>query len=64
VNYDALGLTPANVFKTKTQVFAESDIKRTKYAMIMGETCTLLRQPTKSGLKEKRYINTWWKKID
>lgn len=64
LDYEAIGAIPQNVYTTKCQVVAYDDIKRAKFAIIDGERCVRIRMPTKTGLKDLKYVKGWWKRED
>jgi len=66
IDYTQYGenITPDNVFKTKMKLVAFEDIKRAKKALIDGEMCKKLRHPIKTGLRDLRYCQGWWIRIN
>lgn len=63
IDYDALGINPTNVYKTKMVLSAFDDVRRCEKAMIDGELCVRLQDPIKTGLKDLAYVRCVWKKI-
>jgi hypothetical protein len=66
VDYTAYGksVKPQNVFKTKTLLVAIEDIKITEKALIDSELCVILGDPIRRGLRDRRYTQALWERID
>ncbi len=55
---------PGNVVKLKNKLVAFELIKTAKKAIIDGDTYTPMRYPVKTGLRDLRYVQSWWMRID
>lgn len=61
---EAPGIEPENVFKTKMQLCAWSDILACEKALIDGNICVRIRDPIKRGLGTTKWVACWWRKVD
>ena len=53
-----------NVYRTKMQIVALEDIKIAEKALIDGDMCVPIRNPIRRGLRDLKYAQQWWKKMD
>ena len=62
IEFEDTGREPAQVVRTKTQIVAFNDIKRTVKAKIEGEFYVLIREPVRTGLQVRSHVRAWWQK--
>lgn len=55
---------PGNVVKLKNKLVAFELIKTAKKAIVDGDTYTPVRYPIKTGLRDLRYVSSFWMRID
>ena len=55
---------PRNVVKTKTKLATFEDFKIATKALIDGDMYVRIREPVKTGLRDLRYVQCWWKRAD
>lgn len=55
---------PRNVYRLKCKVVVFEDIMRAEKANIDGAMCLKARDPVKTGLRDIRYVKSWWMKMD
>lgn len=55
---------PANVVKTKSKLVTFEDFRVARKALIDGDLYEPIRFPIKTGLRDLRYIQMWWMKLN
>ena len=61
-NYEAYGLVPTQVVRTKNAIAVLSDLDAAQYAIIDGFECEKIVIPRKTGLRDLAFIVTYWKR--
>lgn len=64
IDYDEIGASPEHVFKTKTVGTSYEDIFGAEKAKIETFMCVRLQEPIKTGLKDRNFVQAYWKKIE
>lgn len=62
IDFEQTGKEPTQIVRTKTQLVAFNDIKRTVKAKIEGEFYVLFRDPIRTGLQSRSHVRAWWQK--
>lgn len=55
---------PGNVVKLKGKLVTFELMKTATKAIVDGDTYTPIRYPIKTGLRDLRYVQSWWMRID
>jgi len=55
---------PGNVVKLKNKLLVIEDIRNAQKVLVDGDLYTPIRYVTKTGLRDLRYIQSWWMRID
>lgn len=63
LDFRPTGTESTQFVRTKTQLVAFEDIKRTVKAEIEGEFYALLRDPVRTGLQIRSHVRAWWQKL-
>jgi len=53
-----------NIYRTKMQIVAYEDLKIAEKALIDGDMCVPIRDPIRRGLRDLKYVQVWWRKMD
>lgn len=66
IDYTAYGknIVPQNVFKIKTLLTALESHRNAQKALIDGNMCVRIVDPIARGLRDRRYAQSWWSRID
>lgn len=66
LNYTQFGIDfdPRNVVKTKSKLVTFEDFRIAEKAEIDGAMYKRIREPVKTGLRDLRYVQCWWKRAD
>lgn len=57
-------IDPRNIYRLKCKVVTFEDIKIAEKAKIDGEMCVPIAEPVKTGLRDIRYVKSYWIKTD
>ncbi|MCK5610120.1 hypothetical protein KAR91_50065 [Candidatus Pacearchaeota archaeon] len=63
IEFEPTGRDPTQVVRTKTQLVAINDIKRSVKVKIEGEFYALIREPIRTGLQSRSHVRAWWQKL-
>lgn len=55
---------PANVVKLKSKLVTFEDFKIAEKVLVDGDIYTPVRYPVKTGLRDLRYVQSWWMRVN
>ena len=55
---------PSNVVKLKNKLVTFEDIVSATKALVDGDLYVRIRYPIKTGLRDLRYVQSWWQRMD